>query len=145
MKLAVKNFRIFFCNEFSSKKFENFLQSISLKKNSKIFYSQFHWKKLLKFSIVNFRLLKYFLLLNSLQKKISKTFYSQLHWKNISNFFQKIRKKKFLPKKKRGHRGQKCTFFPSKIRKIRHDLSVDFDVLSPPPPIIPFCPKMEFW
>ena len=64
-----------------------FLQPILLKKVSKIFYSQFHWKKqskffysqfywkkFRKFLIVNFRLLKNFLLLNSLKKKIQKFF-----------------------------------------------------------------------
>ena len=43
-------------------------------------------------------------------KKFSKFFYSQFHWKNILKFFQKIRKKFFALKKKRGHRGE-CTFF----------------------------------
>ena len=46
-------------------------------------------------------------------KKNSKTFYSQFHWKNISKFFQKIRKKHFLPKKKKSQGGN-ATFFSAK-------------------------------
>ena len=79
----------------------------------KLFYDLFYWKKFQKFLIVNFRLLKNFLLLNSL-KKNSKIFYSQFHWKKISKIFQKIRKKSFCLKKKRSQEGGNAPFFPVK-------------------------------
>ena len=67
-------------------------------------------KKFRKFLIVNFRLLKNFLLLNSLQKKFE-IFYSQFHWKTFRIFFRKS-EKNFLPKKKRGSQGGGiCSFF----------------------------------
>jgi hypothetical protein len=94
-------------------KFENFLQPISLQKISKIFYSQFYWKKFRKFLIVYFRLLKNFLLLNSLQKKFENVLQSISLKKNFENFSENP-KKTFLPKKKGGIYGEKCYFFPAK-------------------------------
>ena len=60
-------------------------------------------------------------------KKISKIFYSQFHWKNNSTFFRKIRRKQFLPQKKKGVTGGEN---PNNFsRKIRHDLSLGFDII----------------
>ena len=102
LKLTIKNFRNFF-NEIGCKKFLNFFYRwIHCKKNSKFFYSQFNWKKIQKFFtanfiektfrkflIVNFRLLKNFLLLNSLQKTIRKFFTVNFIEKTFPNFFRK--------------------------------------------------------
>ena len=100
IKLAVKNFRIFFSMKLTAKKvLEFFLNEFSSKNFPQFFAVNFIKKNFEKFLIVNLRLLKNFLLLNSL-KKNSKFFYSQFDWKNISKFFQKIRKKIFCQKKK---------------------------------------------
>ena len=112
MKLTVKNFRIFLL-----------LNSLK-KKKSKFFYSQFYWKRFREFLIVNFRLLKNFLLLNSLQKKFENFLQSISLKKNFENFSENP-KKTFLPKKKTVTGGGECSFFSSKIR---HHFSLGFDV-----------------
>ena len=119
--------KIFLLLNSLQKEFENFFTvNFIEKKKSKFFYSQFYWKKFRKFLIVNFRLLKNFLLLNSLQKKFE-NFLQSISLKKIFENFSENPKKNFLPKKKKnGHRGGKCSFFSSKIR---HHLSLDFDVI----------------
>ena len=67
------------------------------KKVRKFFTVNFIEKTFRKLLIVNFRLLKNFLLLNSLQKKFE-NFLQSISLKNISKFFRKS-EKKFLPKK----------------------------------------------
>ena len=74
-----------------------------------------------------------FLLLNSL-KKNSKIFYCWIHWKKFRKFFtvnfiekkirhiRRIRKQKILPQKKKE---------VTEGGKIRHDLSLLFDILAP--------------
>ena len=90
----------------------------------KFFTVNFIAKKFQKFLIVNFRLLKNFLLLNSLKKQFENFLQSISLKKNFDNFSENP-KKKFLPKKKNDHRGE-CPFFSSKIR---HHLSLGFDML----------------
>ena len=113
-----KIFEKIFTVNFIEKKFSNiFYWWIHWKKTSKNFYCWFHWKTFRKFLIVNFRLLKNFLLLNSL-KKISKIFTVNFIEKKFRSFFRKS-EKKFLPQKnKRGHRGgggvKIRTIFPGK-------------------------------
>ena len=97
MKLTVKTFRIFFFNEFSSKKFFNSLKLTI--KNFRNFFAMSIAKKFRKFLIVNFRLLKNFFTaefiekkirkvftVNFIEKKKSKMFYSQFYWKKFRKF-----------------------------------------------------------
>ena len=116
------------------KKFWNvFFNEIDCKKFSNVFCNEFSSKKFfnsLKLTIENFRLLKIFLLLNSL-KKISKTFLQSISLKTIRKFFSanysislkkhfeifsENPKKTFLkqPKKKGVTRGGMHRFFPAK-------------------------------
>ena len=126
MKLAVKHFRKCFTINFMKKKFENLEYSIlgcwkifycwiHCKKNSKIFYSQFHWKKFRKFLIVNFRLLKNVLLLNSLQNKLV-NFLQSISLKKHFEIFSENPKKCFCLKKQKGITGggEFAPFFPAK-------------------------------
>ena len=48
-------------------------------------------------------------------KNFRKIFYSQFHYKTIRHFFRKIRKKTFLPQKKRDHKEKIGTIFPGKF------------------------------
>ena len=110
-----------FFNEIGCKKFSNFVfNEIDCKK---LFYSQFHWKKFRKFLIVNFRLWKNVLLLNSLQKKFE-NFLQSISLKEHFEIFLENPKKTFLAEKKKGG-AKNAPFFSSKIR---HDLSLGFDV-----------------
>ena len=93
LRLLKKIFeKIFAVNFIVKKHFKNFLLMNSLKNNFE------------KFLIVNFRLLKNFLLLNS-SKKISKIFTVNSIEKNFRNFFRKSEKTIFCPPKKGGYRG----------------------------------------
>ena len=67
-EIGWKKFSKCFCNEFSSKKFFNYSLKLTIKKFRKLFTANFIEKNCENFLIVNFRLLKNVLLLNSLQK-----------------------------------------------------------------------------
>ena len=97
-EIDCEKFLKFFCNEFSSKKIFNSLKLTI--------------KKFQKFLIVIFRLLKNFLLLNSLQKQFE-NFLQSISLKKIFENFSENPKKKFCLKKKGGHGGN-ATFFPVK-------------------------------
>ena len=123
MRLPVlQNF--FFTAEFIAKKIQKFFTANFIAKTFRnVFTANFIEKNFPKFLIVNFRLLKNFLLLNSLQNKFE-NFLQSISLKKISKIFQKIRKKHFCLKKKKRSQGG-CSFFPSKIR---HHLSLGFDI-----------------
>ena len=96
-------------------------------KKTRIFFPQGGGQLLINFGqsiLVYWKKIRNFLRMNSL-KKISKIFNCQFHWKNNSKFFRKIRKKNILSQKQRGHRGGNPNNFS---RKIRHDLSLAFDI-----------------
>ena len=117
----------FFTAEFIEEIFEKIFTVNCIEKNFKNFlWIGFIKKKFEKFLMVNFRLLKIFLLLNSF-KKFWK-FLQSISLKKISKVFQKIRKKNFFHKKKGVTWGDEN---PDNFsRKIRHDLSLGFDILS---------------
>ena len=118
MKLTVKNFRIFFTAEFIAKKLRKFFTVNFIEKISKIFNSQF--EAIEKNFTAEFiaKKIRNFFTVNFIKKKI------------FRNVFQKIRKTIFLPQKTKGSHGGggECSFFSSKIR---HDLSLGFDILTP--------------
>ena len=107
-------FFVFVAKDFFSdflKKFRNFF---SMKLTVKIFEIVFNEFSSKKFLIVNFRLLKNFLLLNSL-KKFSKIFTVNFVEKKFRNFFRKSEKNFFATKKKGGAQGVKIrVIFPGK-------------------------------
>ena len=81
---------------------------------------KFYWKKFRKFFIVNFRLLKNFLLLNSLKKKFKNVLQSISLKKKFGNFSENPKKNFCLKKNRRPQGGGISAFFPVKSNTTFH-------------------------